>query len=124
MPLRAEDLIIPAGAWADETEANDACRGWCDEVNAQEHSTIAAVPNGLLEEERKLLRPLPELRPPLRRGERRKVDKLSTIRIGSARYSVPNEFVRREVEGHRHRRRGAHRAPRRARRPPCAGRTR
>lgn len=93
-----EDLMIPAGAWASEAEANEACRAWCDEVNANEHSTIAAVPNERLEEERKVLRPLPELRPPLRRGERRRVDKLSTIRIGSARYSVPSELVGRHVE--------------------------
>lgn len=45
-----------------------------------------------------MLRPLPSLRPPLRRGETRKVDKLSTIRIGSARYSVPRELVGRSVE--------------------------
>jgi transposase len=93
-----DDLIVPAGAWATEEEANDACRGWCDEVNSQKHSTIAAVPKDRLEQERNLLRALPELRPPLRRGERRRVDKLSTIRIGSARYSVPRELVGRDVE--------------------------
>jgi transposase len=88
-----EDLIVPADAWSTEAEANDACRTWCAEVNAREHSTIAAVPEQRLVEERKLLRPLPSLRPPLRRGERRRVDKLSTVRIGSARYSVPRELV-------------------------------
>jgi transposase len=88
-----EDLIVPADAWSTEAEANDACRVWCDEVNTAPHSTIAAVPNDRLIEERALLRPLPSLRPPLRRGERRRVDKLSTVRIGSARYSVPRELV-------------------------------
>ena len=88
-----EDLVVPAGAWSSEVEANDACRAWCAEVNANLHSTIAAIPEERLVEERKLLRPLPSLRPPLRRGERRRVDKLSTVRIGSARYSVPRELV-------------------------------
>ena len=88
-----EDLIVPAEVWSTEAEANDACREWCAEVNAREHSTIAAVPDERLVEERKLLRRLPSLRPPLRRGERRRVDKLSTVRIGSARYSVPRELV-------------------------------
>jgi transposase len=88
-----DDLVVPADAWSSEAKANDACRTWCAEVNAQLHSTIAAVPGDRLEEERKLLRPLPSLRPPLRRGERRRVDKLSTVRIGSARYSVPRELV-------------------------------
>ena len=44
------------------------------------------------------MRPLPSLRPPLRRGERRKVDKLATVRIGSARYSVPRELIGRDVD--------------------------
>ena len=92
-----EDLVIPAGRWSNETEANYACRAWCDEVNANLHATIAAIPNDRLDEERKLLRALPSLRPPLRRGERRRVDKLSTVRIGSARYSVPRELVGRDV---------------------------
>lgn len=88
-----EDLIVPADAWSSESEANDACRGWCAEVNANVHSTIATVPDQRLVEERMLLRPLPSLRPPLRRGERRRVDKLATVRIGSARYSVPRELI-------------------------------
>jgi transposase len=88
-----EDLIVPADAWTGDGEANQACRAWCAEVNAREHSTIAAVPKDRVVEERTLLRPLPSLRPPLRRGERRRVDKLSTVRIGSARYSVPRELV-------------------------------
>jgi hypothetical protein len=93
-----EDLVVPAGHWASETEANAACEAWCSEVNGQLHSTIAAIPDERLVEERKVLRPLPSLRPPLRRGETRKVDKLSTVRIGSARYSVPRELVGRQVE--------------------------
>ena len=93
-----QDLIIPAGHWSSEDEANDACREWCSEVNGGLHSTIAAVPAERLVEERKVLRALPSLRPPLRRGEGRKVDKLSTIRIGSARYSVPRELIGRTVE--------------------------
>lgn len=92
-----EDLIVPAGVWANESDANEACRVWCAEINAATHSTIAAIPDERLEVERKLLRPLPSLRPPLRRGERRRVDKLATVRIGSARYSVPRELVGRDV---------------------------
>lgn len=93
-----EDLVIPAGHWSTVTEANEACEAWCSEVNSRLHSTTVAIPDERLVEERKLLRPLPSLRPPLRRGETRKVDKLSTVRIGSARYSVPRELVGRSVE--------------------------
>lgn len=91
------DLIVPADAWSTEAEANDACRAWCDEVNGRVHSETAAVPNARLVEERALFRPLPSLRPPLRRGVTRRVDKLCCVRIGSARYSVPRELVGRDV---------------------------
>ena len=91
------DLVVPADAWASEAEANEACRAWCDEVNEVAHSETAAVPARRLVEERALFRPLPSLRPPLRRGERRRVDKLCCVRIGSARYSVPKELVGRDV---------------------------
>jgi hemin uptake protein HemP len=92
-----EDLVVPADAWATEVDANDACRAWCDEVNEAVHSEAAAVPAQRLVEERALFRPLPSLRPPLRRGARRRVDKLCCVRIGSARYSVPRELVGRDV---------------------------
>ncbi len=92
------DLVVPAEGWSDEAEANAAARDWCDEVNAQLHSEIAAVPNDRIAEERQVLRPLPSLRPVLFRGETRKVDKLATVRFGSARYSVPKELVGRSVE--------------------------
>jgi hypothetical protein len=92
------DLIVAAGGFDDEDQANAAARAWCVEVNGQVHSEIAAVPAERLVTEAKVLRPLPSLRPPLRRGELRKVDKLSTVRFGSARYSVPKELVAKTVE--------------------------
>jgi hypothetical protein len=51
-----------------------------------------------LDEERALLRELPMLRPRIGRCELRKVDKLSTIRVASARYSVPHRLVGAQVE--------------------------
>ena len=93
-----EDLIVPAPGWESETGANSAAREWCEEVNGRIHSEIVAVPAARLVEERKVLRPLPGLRAPLRRGELRMVDKLSTVRFGSARYSVPRELIGKRVE--------------------------
>ncbi len=54
-----------------------------------------AVPADRLSAERELLRPLPSLRPEIGRqaGRPRKVDKLSCIRFGSARYSVPSRLI-------------------------------
>ncbi len=67
---------------------NEACRHWCVEVNARVHSEICAIPNERLTDEQPLLRPLPMLRPRIGRSEMRKVDKLSTIRVASARKSL------------------------------------
>ena len=72
---------------------NDVCRDWCAEVNAPQHSEICAVPNDRLIEEQALLGALPMLRPRIGRSELRKVDKSSTIRVASARQSVPHTLV-------------------------------
>jgi transposase len=87
------DLVIPAGGWASLAAANEAARAWCAEVNGRLHTEIVAIPADRLATERGVLRPLPSLRAPLRQGEARKVDKLATIRFGSARYSVPRTLV-------------------------------
>jgi transposase len=91
------DLVVLLDG-VDVDAGNRSARLWCTEVNAAEHSEICAVPQLRLEEERKVLRPLPSLRPPLRRGELRKVDKMQTVRFGSARYSVPTAYVGQQVE--------------------------
>jgi transposase len=92
------DLVVPAGGWGTLGEANEAARCWCVEVNARVHSQTMAVPLERLGVERELLRPLPTLRPPLLRGVGRKVDRLATVRIGSARYSVPCTLVGTTVQ--------------------------
>lgn len=85
------DLVVPADDFGgDLAAANAAAVAWCAEVNAAVHSEIAAVPEQRLAVERGVLRTLPSLRPTMRLGVARKVDKLSTVRIGSARYSVPH----------------------------------
>jgi transposase len=91
------DLPMPANV-DDLTEWNDAARAWCGEVNGREHSEICAIPDLRLETERGLLRPLPSARPRIGQVELRKVDKLSTIRVASVRYSVPSRLVGAMVE--------------------------
>ena len=55
-------------------------------------------PADRLETERPLLRPLPSLRPEIgSRPTTRKVDKLSCVRFGSARYSVPCRLIGQTV---------------------------
>jgi len=89
------DLMVPAElSVTDLPAANTAAARWCAEVNAVVHSEICAVPAGRLESERALLGPLPSLRPEIGpRPASRKVDKLSCVRFGSARYSVPSRLI-------------------------------
>ena len=86
------DLIVPAGGWERHTQANEAARAWCQEINGREHAETAAIPAERLLVERQVLRPLPTTHPSLVVGVQRKVDKLSTVRFGSARYSVPVRY--------------------------------
>jgi transposase len=100
------DLMVPlamrvamsaapvAAVTIDLGTANTAAAGWCAEVNANLHSEIHAVPAQRLDTERELLAGLPSLRPEFgARPTSRKVDKLSCVRFGSARYSVPVQLI-------------------------------
>ena len=103
------DLMVPLEASggpvttpAELAAANTAAVAWCADVNAARHSEIAAVPaDRLAQTEAALLAPLPSLLPSGLTGGRRelrKVDKLSCVRFGSARYSVPNRLLGSTVE--------------------------
>jgi hypothetical protein len=93
------DLVVPAADFGgDLNVANAAAAAWCAEVNARLHSEIQAVPDERLATEGQVWRALPSLRPAMRHGVVRKVDKLSTVRIGSARYSVPHRLVGQQVD--------------------------
>ena len=95
------DLLIPAELdqpWPDLTTANAAAKTWCAEVNGRMHSETCAVPAERLVSERGVLRPVPLLRPPLRDGELRKVDRLGMVRFGSGRYAVPEHLIGQDVE--------------------------
>lgn len=99
------DLLVPllteaamTGEPVDLAAANAAAAGWCVEVNAAVHSEICAVPDERLVTERDLLAPLPSLRCEIGAPSvTRKVDRLSCVRYGSARYSVPMRLVGTQV---------------------------
>jgi hypothetical protein len=94
------DVPIPdvGDGEVDLAEWNRVAVDWCAEVNAATHTETCAVPTVQLEIERPLLRPLPSLRPRIGHIEVRTVDKLSTIRVASARYSAPYVLRGRRVE--------------------------
>jgi len=89
----AEELSV-----SDLAGANAKGLSWCNEVNAVVHSEICAVPFERLEKERELMGVLPSLRAQIGKLVVRKVDRLSCVRFGSARYSVPNVHIGRQVE--------------------------
>ena len=92
------DLIVPQGPFSGLAAANVAASEWCAEVNGVPHSEICAVPAVRLDAERGLLTSLPSLRPAIGRAAAvRKVDRLSCVRFGSARYSVPTRLIGQHV---------------------------
>jgi hypothetical protein len=91
------DLMVPQQPFGELSTGNVAAAAWCVEVNGALHSEICAVPAERLLSERELLAPLPSLRPSIGRLVTRKVDRLSCIRFGSARYSVPNRLIGTDV---------------------------
>jgi hypothetical protein len=92
------DLMIPGEPFGDLAAANAQAAAWCDEVNATTHAEICAVPADRLAVEQPLLRSLPSLRVELGvKPTTRKVDKLSCVRFGSARYSVPCRLIGQTV---------------------------
>jgi len=91
------DLMVPQVPFGDFAAANAAARQWCAEVNGVMHSEICAVPAERLVTERELLAPLPSLRAGIGKFVTRKVDRLSCVRFGSARYSVPVRLIGTQV---------------------------
>ena len=93
------DLMVPEElSVSDLAGANEKGLAWCDEVNTVVHSEICAVPAERLVKEVALMGPLPSLRAQIGKLVVRKVDRLSCVRFGSARYSVPTVHIGRQVE--------------------------
>jgi transposase len=90
------DLVPPDG-FLSVHEANAMGESWCRQVNGEVHRETQLVPALRLGQERGLFRPLVE-RPVVATGESRKVDQLSTVRLGAARYSVPSRLRGERVE--------------------------
>src|SRR5205085_4657648 len=83
------DLMVPKELSVKNLAgANAAGARWAAEANAAVHSEICAVPAERLVVEAPLLGALPSLRARIGTLGVRKVDRLSCVRFGSARYSV------------------------------------
>lgn len=85
------DANLPAyESFAELRAASDA---FCEQVNAREHRETRRPPIELLGEERRRLHQVSDAPFTVAFGLTRVVDDESTIRYGSARYSVPHELI-------------------------------
>jgi transposase len=88
------NLLPEYGSFAD---LRSACDAFCEEVNARVHRETHRVPAELLIEERARLHQVPGEPYTVAFGVTRVVDEESTVRFGSARYSVPHTLVGERV---------------------------
>lgn len=88
------NLLEAYGSFA---ELRAACDVFCEEVNAREHRETRRPPVELLADERRRLHPVPYEPYTVAFGVTRLVDEQSTVRYGSARYSVPHQLVGERV---------------------------
>ena len=77
-------------AYRDFAELESECEAFCERVNAREHRITRRAPVVMLGEERERMHPLPRVAHTVCFGQTRKVDRQSTISVGSAIYSVPS----------------------------------
>ena len=84
-------------AYPSFTALRVACAAFCTEVNEREHRETRRPPVELLAEERRRLHPVPVEPYTVAFGLTRVVDDESTVRHGSARYSVPHKLVGERV---------------------------
>src|SRR3954463_4704073 len=85
------------GEYADFAQLEAACVELGERVNAREHRVTRRAPAVMLAEERARLHPLPAMPHTVCFGQTRKVSWQSTISVGGALYSVPNELVDERV---------------------------
>lgn len=78
-------------------ELRAACDAFCEEVNAREHRETRRPPIELLVHEQQRLHSVPDEPYTVAFGVTRVVDEESTVRFGSARYSVPHQLVGERV---------------------------
>lgn len=79
------------------TELAAACAEAMDRFNARKHRETGRLPLEMIVEERLRLHRVPQTAHTLAFGKSRTVDRDATIRVGSARYSVPSSLIGEEV---------------------------
>lgn len=95
-----ERNFYPGRTFVDVADVNAQLRVWCDKVNTTPKRSLQTSPLMLFATERTALRPLPVYLPPVYLLHRRSVDVEGYITVHTNRYSVPTEFIDRELTVH------------------------
>lgn len=93
-----ENNFLNGREFADWNDLNSQARAWCDKVNGSYKKHIRAVPKNLFAVERPLLKPLPIWVPEVYLLHHRIVDVEGYVTINTNRYSVPYQWIGRQVQ--------------------------
>lgn len=93
-----ENNFLAGRSFADWQELNEAARAWCDRINGRYKRSVRARPLELFALERTRLRPLPEWRPEPEKLCGRIVDVYGHVTVDTNRYSVPVDWIGRQVQ--------------------------
>jgi transposase len=88
----------PGRSFANELDFQHQFDQWCDKVNARTHRTTRAVVSERLEQERALMRPLPELMPETDRRFVIRIPQQPYLRFDTNDYSLDPTLAGRRVE--------------------------
>lgn len=93
-----ENNFLAGRRFADFGDLNAQARAWCDEVNGRFKRHLRAVPRELFAVEQPALKPLPAWVPDPYRLHARMVDVEGYVKLHTNRYSVPEDWIGRQVE--------------------------
>jgi len=93
-----EKNFLAGREFADWNDLNQRARTWCDRVNSTYKKHVRAVPRELFAVERAHLKPLPIWVPEVYRLHHRIVDVEGYVAVQINRYSVPVDWIGRQVE--------------------------
>lgn len=93
-----ENNFFPGRTFSDWADLNAQARAWCEKVNGKYKRHLRAVPRELFAVEKLRLKPLPVWVPEVYRLQQRIVDVEGYVSLHTNRYSVPADWVGRNVE--------------------------
>jgi hypothetical protein len=93
-----ENNFLAGRSFADWVDLNAQARSWCDTVNGRFKRHLRAAPRELFAVERPALKPLPIWIPEVYRLHPRMVDVEGYVNLHTNRYSVPEDWIGRQVE--------------------------